>query len=174
MVGQKFKLMSFSSGVKEETGRAWNRVEVRCYDVESCYATSITEFIDSKLAQKLENKGLTKPGFDGIDVNELFNTGELVVRVPVGDYICTVAYDNIFKELLTSKKVRYNNEIIEEEKGIMAGVPISSFLANYYLKDLDKYFYDNKIIYSRYADDIIIFTKTKEEIEIYKGKINDF
>lgn len=37
--------------------------------------------------------------FDGIDVNELFNTGELVIRVPVGDYICTVAYDNIFKEL---------------------------------------------------------------------------
>ena len=37
--------------------------------------------------------------FDGIDVNELFNTGELVARVPVGDYICTVAYGNIFKEL---------------------------------------------------------------------------
>ena len=81
---------------------------------------------------------------------------------------------NIFKELLTSKKVQYNDEIIEEEKGIMAGVPISSFLANYYLKDLDKYFYDNKIIYSRYADDIIIFTKTKEEIETYKKIINKF
>lgn len=81
---------------------------------------------------------------------------------------------NIFKELLTSKKVQYNDEIIEEEKGIMAGVPISSFLANYYLKDLDKYFYDNNIIYSRYADDIIIFTKTKEEIKTYKEIINKF
>ena len=35
----------------------------------------------------------------------------------------------------------FNGEQIEEQKGIMAGVPISSFLANYYLKDMDLYFH---------------------------------
>jgi len=76
------------------------------------------------------------------------------------------------KDLLSNNKVKYKDKIIEEKKGIMAGVPISSFLANYYLKDLDKYFSDNNIIYSRYADDIIIFADTKEEIDKYHQIIN--
>ena len=50
-----------------------------------------------------------------------------------------------------------DGKIIEEEKGIMAGVPIASFLANYYLKDLDNYFYKHGVTYCRYADDIIVF-----------------
>lgn len=50
--------------------------------------------------QRYKRKVNYRPkSFDGIDVDELFNTGELVVKVPVGDYICTVAYDGIFKEL---------------------------------------------------------------------------
>ena len=36
---------------------------------------------------------------------------------------------NFLKELLVNNKVNFNGNIIEENKGIMAGVPISSFLA---------------------------------------------
>ena len=46
----------------------------------------------------------------------------------------------------------------------MAGVPLSTFLANYYLKDLDHYFYQQNVIYARYADDIIIFSDTLEDL----------
>ena len=38
-------------------------------------------------------------------------------------------------EAETEDKV--DEEILEENKGILAGCPISAFLANYYLKDLD-------------------------------------
>ena len=62
-------------------------------------------------------------------------------------------------KLLLNRKVIYNNEIIEEDKGIMAGVPIASFLANIYLYDLDEYFRKKKIIYLRYSDDIILFSE---------------
>ena len=72
---------------------------------------------------------------------------------------------NLINSLISNPKVMYNGNVILEEKGIMAGVPISSFLANYYLKDLDWYFYNQNILYARYADDIIVFGKSKEDIE---------
>lgn len=81
---------------------------------------------------------------------------------------------NLINSLISNPKVMYNGNVILEEKGIMAGVPISSFLANYYLKDLDWYFYNQNILYARYADDIIVFGKTKREIEEYRKNIIEF
>lgn len=56
----------------------------------------------------------------------------------------------------------------------MAGTPISAFLANYYLKELDEYFYKNHILYARYADDILVFGHSMEEVQKYKKLITDF
>ena len=56
----------------------------------------------------------------------------------------------------------------------MAGVPISAFLANYYLKDLDKYFYDQNIIYARYADDIIVFGENVDKVKQYQQYIKEY
>lgn len=81
---------------------------------------------------------------------------------------------NLIINILEDDRVLYNNEIIYEEKGIMAGVPISSFLANIYLTDLDKYFEKEDVVYLRYSDDIIIFTeeyKIAEYIKILDSKI---
>lgn len=58
-----------------------------------------------------------------------------------------------------------NGETISESKGAMAGTPTAVFFANLYLNDLDKRFADSKIMYFRYSDDIIIFAKSKEDIE---------
>ncbi len=80
---------------------------------------------------------------------------------------------NLIVSILTNKKVSINNTIIEEDKGIMAGIPLSAFLANYFIKDIDKYFKDRKIIYSRYSDDIILFANTKEEIIEYSNKLKE-
>lgn len=50
------------------------------------------------------------------------------------------------KQLLIDKKVFFQGQIIEEEKGIMAGVPISAFLSNVFLNDID-HFYAEKTSY---------------------------
>lgn len=52
-----------------------------------------------------------------------------------------------------------------EEKGIMAGSPISTFLANLYLAELDAEFLHRGWLYARYSDDIIIFAPSCEELE---------
>jgi len=55
-----------------------------------------------------------------------------------------------------------------EGGGVMAGTPTSPFLSNVYLTELDRYFYDNGADYARYSDDIILFAKTKEDIDAHK------
>ena len=80
---------------------------------------------------------------------------------------------NLILNILENKKVQYNNEIIEEDKGIMAGIPLSAFLANYYIKEIDSYFINKNVIYLRYSDDIILFTNTKEEREKLSTKLKE-
>ena len=81
---------------------------------------------------------------------------------------------NLFEQLLLNKNTIYKNKLIIEEKGAIAGNPISAFLSNYYLKQMDEYFWNEKLFYIRYADDIIIFTNTKEEIIKYRNIILDY
>ena len=81
---------------------------------------------------------------------------------------------NLFIDILNNPYVKYNNKVLIENKGAIAGNPISSFLANYYLKEMDNYFWNKNIFYIRYADDILIFTKTKEERIKYINKLKEF
>ena len=44
-------------------------------------------------------------------------------------------------------------------------MPISAFLANLYLKDLDRLFEKRGLPYARYSDDIIVFAESKDQLE---------
>ena len=67
--------------------------------------------------------------------------------------------------LLTDPYVEDNGQLISEVKGIMAGTPVSAFLANLYLAHVDRRFSDREIVYVRYSDDIILFCETREDLE---------
>ena len=67
--------------------------------------------------------------------------------------------------LLSEPCVSDRGNIIEEEKGIMAGTPLSAFFANLYLRELDQYFEEKGIPYGRYSDDIILFADSLKECE---------
>ena len=51
-----------------------------------------------------------------------------------------------------------------EQKGIMAGTPLSAFYANLYLRELDQRFAEAGTPYARYSDDILLFAPTEEEL----------
>ncbi len=53
--------------------------------------------------------------------------------------------------------------VIEENRGAMAGVPLSAFCANIYLASLDRLFEEKGIAYFRYSDDILILADSAEE-----------
>ena len=108
-----------------------------------------------------------------IDVSDYFNS------IPV-DKMCealdnTITDDDkllkFMKALLKEEKVLSGEDIITEQKGIMAGTPIASFYANLYLKELDEHFKDQGVLYARYSDDIIVFAASEDEIETYKQVI---
>lgn len=61
-----------------------------------------------------------------------------------------------------------------DEKGIMAGTPLSSFYANLYLEELDRHFEELNTPYARYSDDIILFARSREETERHAEYIRAF
>ena len=69
------------------------------------------------------------------------------------------------ESLLLDPLVLDQGKLIAEEKGIMAGCPLSTFLANLYLRELDALFLNNHWIYARYSDDIILFAPSRQELE---------
>lgn len=68
-------------------------------------------------------------------------------------------------DLLTDPYVYDGGVLIREEKGIMAGTPFSTFLANLYLADMDRTFFEKGRIYARYSDDIILFAPSQDALE---------
>ena len=111
-----------------------------------------------------------------VDIHNYFNSVDIPLLLPVLQ--AAVGDDKplfeFLKNLLTEPYVIENGKIITEDKGIMAGTPISSFLANLYLRELDAYFADNGIIYARYSDDIILFAPTSTDVRRYAEYIKEF
>ena len=104
--------------------------------------------------------------FNSIDINLLLDN----LKKDIKDNALFVLIETILK----SEYVEYNNKIITENKGAMAGIPISAFLANYYIKEIDEYFWNQNLVYFRYADDIIIFCNTKEDLINNQKILTDF
>lgn len=94
--------------------------------------------------------------FNSIDVDILINN----LKKDIPDKLLLSLLENILKNEL----VEYDGEQIKEQKGVMAGIPISAFLANYYIKEIDEFFWNQKLVYCRYADDIILFCNNKTEL----------
>ncbi len=82
-------------------------------------------------------------------------------------------YDFLSKILLNPVAIGESGKESVEKRGVMAGVPISGFLANLYLADMDFKFRDNGIIYVRYSDDIICFSYQKDEIDYCEAVIQE-
>lgn len=110
-----------------------------------------------------------------VDIKNYFNSinTDILLNNLKKDIKDNVLY-NFFVDILNNKYVIFEDEEVYEEKGAIAGNPISAFLANYYLREIDEYFWNQKVFYIRYADDILIFANTKDEINTYKEKLYAF
>jgi hypothetical protein len=108
-----------------------------------------------------------------VDISDYFNSIDLDILLPSLHKVLSndLALYEFIEAILKNPFVVENGEIKQEKKGVMAGCPIAAFLANVYLSDLDKMFTEEEIIYCRYSDDIIIFTKNKEAQERIKQKL---
>ena len=111
-----------------------------------------------------------------LDIHNYFNSISIEILLPILAEM--MAEDqplyNFFEKMLTEKGAIYNGETIHEDHGVMAGTPTSPFLANVYLKAVDKYFHDANVTYARYSDDIIIFAPDREMLCEHKSRMAEF
>lgn len=122
--------------------------------------------------RQLSNKYVYK-----VDIHDYFNTVDINLLLPILKVIMqddAEAYSFIERLLLDPRVVLPNGDIVCEKKGIMAGVPISSFLANVYLNQLDWHFFNNGNRYVRYSDDIIVFACSETERQNYITCIHSY
>lgn len=107
-----------------------------------------------------------------VDIKNYFNSMDIDILLDKLDLFKTqdkYLY-NVFTNILTEKKVVFNENIIEDKHGGMAGIPISAFFANLYMTDIDNEF-SIQGQYYRYSDDILIFASTYEELLQLKQKL---
>jgi Retron-type reverse transcriptase len=76
--------------------------------------------------------------------------------------------------MLSENRAAVEDEVVEENRGAMAGTPTSPFFANIYLREMDEYFIRRGVLYVRYSDDIIVFAKTQAELAEYKNVLHGF
>ena len=100
-----------------------------------------------------------------VDIHDYFNSVPVEMLLPQLEDVLVDDMElyGFLAALLTEPCVRERGKTVAERKGIMAGTPLSAFYANLFLAGLDRHFEDAGIIYSRYSDDIILFTETPEE-----------
>lgn len=80
----------------------------------------------------------------------------------------------LIKQLLLNDIARSKEgQIIHEPKGLMAGCPLSPFLSNIYLRELDNYFINQRVSYVRYSDDIVLFDN-KTAMEEHRNYIVNY
>ena len=111
-----------------------------------------------------------------LDIHDYFNSISIDILLPM---LAEMMADDqplyhFFEKMLTDNRVEYNGEIIHEQHGVMAGTPTAPFLADVYLKEVDRHFYDADIVYARYSDDIVLFDPDHETLMAYKSRMAEF
>lgn len=113
-------------------------------------------------------KGIRQMWSYKADISNYFNSIPVSKLLPMLETAMADEPDifGFLSGLLTNPKVIDRGTLIEEsDKGIMAGTPFSTFLANLYLSPLDDLFSSKNRIYARYSDDIILFSPTQDGLE---------
>ena len=111
-----------------------------------------------------------------VDIHDYFNsidTNEIICLLD--KFVCDDMPLNLFfKDMLTQPYCIKDDQKVICKKGIMAGVPVSGFLANLFLKDMDGWFEQNNVAYARYSDDVIVFADSLQQVEQYEKTIKNF
>lgn len=150
------------------------------YRYDGALADNLYSFRRDFGAKKALRRLTSLPGIDAMycykaDIHDYFNsidTSRLIAQLAplLADDPAMLGF---LSGLLLCDEAVYNGALISERRGAMAGMPISPFLANLYLSELDRHFYKLRVPYARYSDDIILFAPTRGELDSHIAYLSD-
>ena len=112
-----------------------------------------------------------------LDVRNYFNSIDIELLMPILKELFSddMPLYKFLAQQLSDQRVMDEGELIEEKKGVMAGMPYAVFLANVFLTPLDRMFEQIPgVVYCRYSDDIILFSKDKETLDQAKVILHNY
>jgi retron-type reverse transcriptase len=151
---------------------------IRKYD--SFFSDNLYSFRPSYSAKDALRKLMSDPDISRcfsykLDIHNYFNSIKVEKLLPAlkNLFADDKPLYEFFSSILSDLRAVDNGEIIQERKGVMAGMPYAGFSANIFLSPLDHEFeMIPEIEYCRYSDDIIIFAKDKEALDAAKTKLH--
>lgn len=143
---------------------------LRQYD--GCFSDNLYSFRSGRTPKDAIRTLSRSPGIENmwsykVDISDYFNSIPVERMLPILKQTLENEPElyRFLASLLENPLVSDNGKLVEERKGIMAGTPVSTFLANLYLGKLDAHFARVGRVYARYSDDIILFAPTQAELE---------
>ncbi len=146
---------------------AWELYKYDDKIADNCYSFRRNRTAKTAFDSIMSIKGLDEKYVLKLDIHDYFNSIDTDILM---EMLKEIIDDDgqlldFLRYILFQDRCFWNGELIEEKRGAMAGVPLASFFANVYLKDLDLFFMGNMIPYYRYSDDIIVFFDSEEALE---------
>lgn len=139
--------------------------------VDNCYAFRRSYGVKDAVKRIRSMRGINEKYCLKVDISNYFNS----IDVPrILEKLAFLKgedgklYDFLTRLLTTDRAISSEEGkecVIIEKRGAMAGIPISPFLANVYLMEVDRFFEDAGVLYFRYSDDILIFADSQAELE---------
>ena len=111
-----------------------------------------------------------------LDIHDYFNSIDIQLLLPMLERVLDgdrPLYD-FFERMLTNDRVVTGGVTVAERHGVLAGTPTAPFLANVYLSEVDRFFYDAGVVYARYSDDIILFAPDRDTLMGCKQRMGEF
>lgn len=143
----------------------------------NCYAFRRHYGVKDAIRRIKTTKGLTEKYCLKVDISNYFNSIDVPLLLEKLQFLKqqdAFVYDFLKRLLTVDRAIFVDNtdtQIISEKRGAMAGTPISPFLANVYLMEMDHAFDRDGILYFRYSDDILLFSDTEAEMNQLKDRL---
>ena len=125
----------------------------------------------SKIIKAISNKIVHLKGNDGdllgykVDISKYFDNvnketlSSTLDEIDSGSCLDKIIRDYYFHDVIIDE----NGSLVEKYKSLAQGSAVSSFLANYVLKDVDEELSKLDIVYYRYSDDILMIGNDAEK-----------
>lgn len=126
---------------------------------EKCHSFQSNKGAKTAFKSILSDKSINQKWAYKTDISNFFNSiyiNDFLKNLPIEIKKDSVSMYVLYS-VLNNNFALFENKIIRESKGLMAGTAIAPFLSNLYLQKVDDYFASQKVTYARYSDDILLF-----------------